>query len=308
MNKNQHSVSVVIPAYNEETGLSVLLPQLVEKHDQHGWEIIVVNDGSNDKTREIAEKFAPKIRLINHRVNSGYGASIKSGVRVAHSYWIATFDADLQHQISDLEKLIANSEGHDAVIGMRANMKNSGFWRMPGKIVLRYIFSFITGYKVKDINCGLRIIKRSVMFKIFGLACDRFSFSTSTTIALLNLGYEVNFVEINVQKRVGTSTVRQVSDGMQAILLMLRMVTLFNPFRVFLPIAGVLLVLGISYQVADFFISGITIHKSALLLIVCGLMLFLFALQQDQISSLRREIASFEVNFEDGGENDNEKA
>jgi hypothetical protein len=178
---------------------------------------------------------------------------------------------------------------------------------MPGKILLRYIFSLITGHKVKDINCGLRILKRKVMFKIFGLTCDGFSFSTSTTIALLNLGYAVKFIEINAKKRVGKSTVRQFSDGIQTVLLMLRLVTLFNPLRVFLPIAGVLLGLGITYQIVAFFINGITIQKSALLLIICGLMLFLFALQQDQISTLRREIASFELEFTDSNDSDEEE-
>lgn len=307
MKENRNLISIIIPAYNEAEGLSILLPKLVEKHDSLGWEIIVVNDGSSDETKEIVKKYVPKVALINHRINSGYGASIKSGIRLAHNKWIATFDGDLQHQISDLEKLISSRKGYDAVIGIRANIKNSGLWRMPGKIALRYIFYLITGHKIKDINCGLRILKRRIMFKIFGLACDGFSFSTSTTIALMNLRYAVRFVEIDVKKRIGKSSVRQFSDGMQTVLLMLRLVTLFNPLRVFFPIAGGLLALGVIYQGVAFFINGITIQKSALLLIICGLMLFLFALQQDQISALRREIARFELEFAESEDNDDEE-
>ncbi len=295
MEKYPSPVSVIIPAYNEEKGLAEILPQLVQKQHQFGWEIIVVNDGSNDSTAEVVRKLAPEAILINHKANLGYGASIKSGIRLARSSWIATFDADAQHQISDLDKLLDNRNGYDAVIGMRANILHLSFWRIPGKLILKFAFRIITGQDVKDINCGLRVLKRKVLFKIFGLTCDRFSFSTSSTIALLNLGYAVNFVEINARKRIGKSSVQQFRDGGETILLMLRLITLFNPLRVFLPLAGFLLLLGLVYQITAIFIYGFTVHKSALLFIICGLMLFLFALQQDQISSIRREIASFEL-------------
>ncbi|MFA5039012.1 MAG: glycosyltransferase family 2 protein [Candidatus Omnitrophota bacterium] len=295
MKSDPRTLTVIIPAYNEEKGLAVLLPQLMQKRAQTGWEIIVVNDGSTDGTQKVVKTLAPQALLINHKVNSGYGASIKSGILAARTTWIATVDADGQHRIQDLEKMLDHCDGYDAVIGMRPNSRNSGLLRMPGKFILKAMFRLITGRRIKDINCGLRVIKRKVMCKIFGLACDRFSFSTSTMIALLNFGYAVKFVEIEVQKRLGRSSVRVLSDGMEAILLMLRMVTLFNPFRVFLPVAGFLLLLGLAYQTTAFFIYGFTIQKSALLLIMSGLMLFLFSLQQDQISSLRREVASFEL-------------
>lgn len=303
MKENQNSISIIIPAYNEEEGLAILLPKLIEKQKRYQWEIVVVNDGSRDKTEEVVKKFTPNVLLINHKVNSGYGASIKSGIRLARSHWIATFDADGQHQVSDLEKLIAHSEGFDAVIGIRKNADRSNLQRVPGKLLLRYIFTLITGYKIKDINCGLRVIKRKVMFEIFGLTCDRFSFSTSTTVALLNLGYAVNFIEINVNKRIGKSTVRQLGDGLQTILLIIRLVMLFNPLRVFLPVAGFLLILGFVYQVVSFLNYGFAISKLALFLVICGIMLFLFALQQDQVSALRREVASFALEFTDTSDN-----
>jgi len=305
------NLTIIVPTFNEEKGLSEILPQLISCAKKYeNWHIIVVDDGSTDKTVEIASRYIPSIRVISHKKNRGYGAAIKTGIRLAQgSEWIATFDSDGQHQVSDLEKL-ANSitENDDAVIGERANLISSTrpLNRLPGKFLLRIVAQLITGRKIKDINCGLRIVKRSAFLKIFGLLCDRFSFSTTTLIALLNTGFEVKFASVSVNSRtIGSkpSTVRQINDGFETIILMLRLITLFDPLRIFLPPALFMIGLGSIYQIYQFFIKGITIHKSAILIITSGLLCFFFGLLQDQIASLRRELSSFEADLNDTKEN-----
>lgn len=293
MKKALNNLTIIIPAYNEEEGLAAVLTALVETGKTYGWKIILVDDASTDHTREIASKFEPSIKLIRHRQNSGYGAAIKSGIREADTEWVATCDADGQHRIEDLLLLAQRADDFDAAIGERSKNSHIDLIRLPGKFILRHVARIITGRKIKDFNCGLRVIRKEAMNKIMGLTCDRFSFSTSSLIALIHLNYSVAFVEVKAEKRSGKSTVRQFNDGYETALLMLRLITLFNPLRVFLPISLALIFLGVVYQVSMFFIEGVSIQKSALLLILSGLLGFFFALLQDQVSSLRREISGF---------------
>lgn len=297
-----NSLTIIVPAFNEEEGLVATLPVLIKKAKEFGWKIIVVNDASTDNTAKIVERFEPEVKLINHRQNRGYGAAIKSGIRIATTEWIATFDGDGEHKVEDLISLALSVADFDAVIGMRTENPHYSLLRRPGKFILKHICNIIIGKKIYDINCGLRIIKRNALLRIFGLTSDRFSFSTSSTIALINMGYYVKFHKISAGKRIGKSTVRQFKDGFETILLTLRLVTLFDPIRIFMPLALFLISTGVIYQIYEFFSRGLTIEKSAILLIISGLICFFFALQQDQLSSLRREIANFEADFENAME------
>jgi glycosyltransferase involved in cell wall biosynthesis len=285
-------VTLIIPAFNEEKGLSKLLPEVVARCKPFGWRVIVVDDASRDGTAELVKKFAPEVELMRHRVNLGYGASVKTGVRAAKTEWIATIDSDGQHRVEDLMRLAENTGDYDAVIGERTQRSHVDLVRRPGKFLLRHIANIIVGRRLKDINCGLRIIRRKAMLKVYGLTCDRFSFSTTTLVALLHMRYYVNFVPVTAEKRMGRS---MVNDGADTVMLILRLVTLFDPMRIFLPIAFFLIAIGVVYQLFEFTIYGLHIQKSTMLVVLSGILCFLFALQQDQISSLRRELASFEA-------------
>ncbi|MFH1397333.1 MAG: glycosyltransferase family 2 protein [Candidatus Omnitrophota bacterium] len=299
MDKTINSLTVIIPAYNEEKGIGKVLTQLVAKASECGWNIIVVNDASSDNTAEVVAKFTPSVRLINHRQNLGYGASIKTGIRNSSAEWIATFDADGQHRLEDLEKLTRVTRNFDAVIGIRDSSSKVVMTRFLGKFLLKHVSNLIIGCKLRDINCGLRLIKRKTIVDILGFTCDRFSFSTTSTIALISMGYYINFVEVTVDKRVGKSTVKQHNDGLETIMLVLRLMILFNPMRIFLLIAFLLIGTGVIYQLFELFVQGFSMGKLALLLITSGLVCFFFALQQDQISYLRSKIASFKTDFKE---------
>lgn len=295
-------LTVIIPAYNEEAAIGKVLAELFPTALSEGWKIIVVDDASKDSTHDIAARAGTgnsNIEVIRHRRNLGYGAAVKTGVKHSTTDWVATFDADGQHPAAELLKLSKSADDADAVIGVRTRESASTAIRVPGKLALKALAKIITGIDVPDINCGLRVIRRKALLKIFGLTCDGFSFSTSTLFALLNMGFYVKYELVTTRKRIGESTVRQVRHGLETILLILRLITLFNPLRIFLPVAATLATSGFLWVTASFLSGSYVINKFALLTILSGIFVFFFALLQDQISSLRRELSSFEADFED---------
>jgi glycosyltransferase involved in cell wall biosynthesis len=284
-------LTVIIPAFNEAEGLKKILPPLMAAATRHGWHVIVVNDASTDDTVEVVSGFAPEVKLINNRINSGYGASIKRGIRATETKWIATFDADGQHRLEDLERLAEVTEDDDAVVGIRDTGSYVKFSRIPGKWLLTAITNFLIGYRIPDINCGLRVMRRRIIGNIMALTSDRFSFSTSTLVALLKLDYQVRFVPVTTEKRIGNSAVRQFRDGLQTLMLVLHLIVLFDPLRIILPVAAGLFGAGVIIQIITSISHGWDINQLTIILCISGLILFVMALIADQLSALRREMS-----------------
>lgn len=283
-------MTVVIPAHNDAEGLTKVLDLLVPAAQKHGWRIIVVNDASTDNTAEVLAGYGADVTCIVNDINRGYGASIKRGILRAETEWVATMDADNQHRLSDLEHMFSLlDENTDALLGKRDARSNAPFVRRPGKWVLCRTANFLAATTIPDINCGLRIFRRSIILELFNITSDRFSFSTSSTIALLQLNCRVRFVPVIVDPRVGKSSVRQIRDGLYTLLLILRLIFLFHPLRVMLPLGGGLMLLGTLSFIATLIWGDIAVTKSTLLLFLSGLNVFFFALIADQNSSLRRD-------------------
>lgn len=287
------SMTIVIPSFNEASGLLHVLPPLIECGRKHGWKIIVVDDASSDGTDGVLQLFSGQIQVMHNRENLGYGASIKRGIMASATEWVATFDGDGQHQVEDLERLASKVGFCDAVIGKRNSQSHCSFFRRPGKWVLGKIANLLVGRKIPDINCGLRIFRRQAVLQIMRLTSDSFSFTTSSLIALMKLGYEVSLEPVTTAQRVGCSTVRQWKDGFNAVLFILRLIMLFDPLRIMLPISAFFFASGVVYQVTSFVVYGFDLNKLTLLLWVFALIIFLVALVADQVSTLRREIAAF---------------
>lgn len=290
------NLTVIIPAYNEAEGLGIVLPPIVQACRMRGWKLIVVNDASDDSTGQICRQFEPDLKLINNSRNIGYGASIKRGLRWAKTEWIATFDADGQHSLQDLLRLFQETDNCDAVIGRRRSKSHVDPTRIVGKWILGKVVNMLVGQKIPDINCGLRIIRRSLLNAISHLTADGFSFSTSTLVTLLKMGWEVKFIDITAQKRIGKSVVRQTRDGLQTILLIIRLITLFDPLRIMLPVGGATFLVGLVYQLVNIFLNGWDIYDLTTLLCVIGIMIALLGLVADQISALRRELTLRDYN------------
>ena len=150
--------------------------------------MIVVNDASTDNTAEVLAAYGNEINVLTNEINRGYGSSIKRGILHADTEWVATMDADNQHRLSDLEHMYTLlDENTDALLGSRTQHSNAPLARRPGKWILRHTANFLAATRIPDINCGLRIFRHSIILELFNITSDRFSFSTSSTIALLQL-------------------------------------------------------------------------------------------------------------------------
>ena len=281
-------VTVVIPAYNEEQGIGATLDGLLEVTDasRRRYEVIVVDDGSSDATAEAATR--DDVRLLRHRTNKGYGAALKTGVLAAAGEIVLFYDADAQFHPQDVERLVDEMDHVDAALGSRTADSHVPLSRVGGKKLLAVLANYLARQEIPDLNCGLRAVKREILLDYLHLLPQGFSASSTTTLVLLKEGYEVAFVPITVERRVGTSTVRPIKHGMEVALLVVRLTTLFDPFRVFGPVALLLFLAGVGWG-AQFMIQGKGLSVAALFLLISSVLIFFFGLLTDQVASLRRE-------------------
>lgn len=279
-------LTIVIPAYNEEQGLAQVLHQL-RGWIERGAEVIVVDDGSTDRTAEVAAQAGA--RVIRHRSNRGYGAALKSGVRAARGSIIVTMDSDGQHDAADIERLLAEMHDSDLVVGMRGKGSHTPTLRKPGKWILKQVANYLAQTEIPDLNSGFRAVRADVLKKFLPILPNGFSFSTTLTLAMYKEGYNVTYVPIVARPRVGVSTVKPVRDGFNTVLLIIRTIALFDPLKVFLPASALLFAIGVVYWLLDSLSLGRpNIPSGAVILLVSAVIVFMFGILADQVSALRR--------------------
>ena len=283
-NNFSSKVTVIIPAFNEEQSIGEVVDNVYRHCSSFLEDIIVVDDGSTDSTYQIACQSHAVV--IQHKQNKGYGASLKTGIRQAKTDFVLTMDADGQHRVEDLERLLKFSD-YDMVVGQRSSLIHSALWRMPGKWFIGKIANYLTNRKIPDLNSGLRLIRREVAIRYIHLCPSGFSFSTTITMALLSRGYNITYVPIQVEKRVGKSTV-SLKTGFDTIVLVLRLAALFNPLRLFLPISLVVGLIGIIWGI-PYALDGRGVSIAAMLASMTAILLFGLGILCDQISQLRLE-------------------
>lgn len=282
-------VSVIIPAYNEGEGIAAALRELIAYVDMEETEILVVDDGSTDDTAEQAGAF-PEVRLIRHGRNRGYGAAIKTGARAAEGEIIAWYDADGQHRPEDLVRVVEElrEKGLDYCIGVRGKDSYEDPGRVFGKFILRSFLRVFARQNPTDFNSGLRAFRRGVLLKYLSLLPQGFGASTVTTLLMQEEGYLGGETPITVRQRVGKSSVRQIRDGMRTILLILNVILLFHPMRVFGGWGTALVLAGAVYGAVCAVRWGGGLPVLAAVLILFGFQLFCFGLLSLQISRMRR--------------------
>jgi len=283
----EKKISVIIPAYNEEDAIGKVLDDLLPMADANGWEVIVVDDGSTDATAKVAGKSG--IKVISHSYNRGYGRSLKTGISAATTEIVVFMDSDGQHEQGDIPRLLEHIDDHDVVIGQRVKGSHRLWTRRPGKWLLGKIANFLTGRKIPDINSGLRAYQKDLLLKLIHLMPDGFSFSTTSTVAYYSMNFRVKYIPIKTKQRTGKSTVNQIKHGCETILLILRLIVLFNPLKVFMPVSLILIFMGLAYQIYIICLTGLHVEGGAIVSLIAGIQAFLFGLMIDQISSVRRE-------------------
>lgn len=277
-------VCVVIPAYNEEhaTGPTVERVRAALESLPVSYEIILVDDGSQDGTRLAAERTGA--RVLVSPVNRGYGWALKRGIGASNSDYIAILDADGTYPPEALPKLLELARSADMVVGDRSEaMRNVPIVRRPAKWLLSKLANFLARQTIPDLNSGLRVFRRDSVERFIGLLPDGFSFTTTITLCMLCSYMRVVYLPIEYGKRVGHSKIRAV-DFFNFVLLVLRIVMLFQPLRIFMPLGALLFVLGAAKSIYD--ITLMNLSESAVFCLLAALIIWSLGLIADMISRL----------------------
>ena len=279
------TVSVVIPAYEESAAVGSVVQSL--RAAANWCEILVIDDGSADGTASAAA--AAGARVVRHPYNKGNGASVKTGIRNALGDYVLIIDGDGQHSACDALRLVSFLGEYDLVVGARAGSnQQASKTRHLGNSALNWIAGYLTGREIPDLTSGLRAARTSGLREFLHLLPNGFSTPTTTTLSFVKAGYSVRFEPITVSPRLGTSKIKLVSDGARFLMILLKVITIFSPLRVFLPISGAFFVLGASYAIWTTFRHH-DITDSSVLLLLLAVVIFLVGLVSEQISTMRSE-------------------
>ncbi len=286
MREEIKDVSVIIPAYNEAHSIGYTIEELREGLEELGlaYEIIVVDDGSSDETSEAASEHG--CRVIRHRANRGYGASLRTGIQASGKDVVLFYDADGQFDPADLKNLIEALSSADMAAGVRGRDSHRPLKRRPGKWVLGLVADYLSRTKIPDLNCGYRAVRREAITPYLHLLPDGFSASTTTTILFLKKGMGVEWVPVKIRKTRTRSSVRIFRDGFDTVLLILRLITLFDPLRIFLPASALFAVTAVIWG-GRYVLRGQGLSSASVFLLVSAALIFFFGLLADQVSALR---------------------
>lgn len=279
-------LTVVLPAYNESARVHNVVRE-VRRHCPDA-EIIVVDDASADDT--FAQAQAAGANVVRHPYNKGNGAAVKTGLRHARGRNVVLMDADGQHDPADIPRLVEALEEYDLAVGARDPATQSSWLRRVGNGAFNALASYLAGRPIPDLTSGFRAARREAVLEFLHLLPNGYSYPTTITLAFLKAGYSVAFVPIRSGRRQGgKSGVRLLRDGARFVLIILRIVTLFNPLKVFFPISATLFLLSCISTGYTLFTERLHIPNSAVVLFTMSIFVFLIGLVSEQISMLRFE-------------------
>jgi len=277
-------VSFIIPAFNEE-GVGEVVRELRRLHPESP--VLVIDDGSADRTAEIAGGAGAEV--IRHPYNKGNGAAVKTGLRHVRTERFVLMDADGQHPPADAARLIARLDDYDLVIGSRDASAETDWWRRLANRVYNGLASYLAGFPILDLTSGFRAARRKPMLEFLHLFPNGFSYPTTSTLSFLRAGYSVAFEPVAMRFRAqGKSKIRLFRDGSRFLLIIVKVITLYSPLKVFLPLSLLFALIGTGYGLWAFWVSG-RFANGALLAWMMATFVFLIGLISEQISALRME-------------------
>jgi glycosyltransferase involved in cell wall biosynthesis len=276
-------VSIIIPAYNEENAIVETIEQVraVMSASQYDYELIIVNDGSTDQTGEKAR--IAGARVLNHEVNQGYGAGLKTGIVAAQGDWIVITDADGTYPNERIPDLLSEAGPNDMVVGARVGeAAKIPLIRRPAKWVLAQFANYLAETKIPDYNSGLRVFRKDVAKRFFKILPQGFSFTTTITLSSLCNGYRVKYIPIAYYERTGKSKIKPIRDTYRFFMLILRTTVYFNPMKVFMPISFILFSMGIAKLAHEIYTAG-GLAETSVFLILASFQMAALGLLADMI-------------------------
>ena len=274
--------SVVIPAFNEADTVAQVVGEL---RGAAAWrEIIVVDDASTDATANVAA--GAGARVVRHPYNKGNGAAVKTGIRHATGEWVLILDGDGQHSPDDAVRLVQRLGEYDLVVGARSPATQATSARRLGNFALNRIASYLAERPIPDLTSGFRAARRRYLIEFLHLLPNGFSTPTTTTLAFLRAGYSVTFEPVDARPRSGASKIRFARDGAKFFLILLKVITIFSPLRIFVPISACAFGVGLVYGLGNYALQS-RIPNGAVILLMFAVMVFLVGLVSEQIATLR---------------------
>lgn len=282
-------ISVVLPIYNEEKAVFSVVNTIRYVMDAmpYEYEIIAVNDGSKDRTKDILNQI-PGINVINHPYNLGYGSSLKTGIKNSSGDYILMMDADGTYPAETIPALLEHIRDYDMVVGARTGKSvKIPAARKPAKYILTALAKVLTGKHIPDLNSGMRIFKKEIAMEFFHLFPSKFSFTTTITLACLTNDYTVKFVPINYHKRKGKSTVAP-NDFVGFANLIIKIITFFNPLKIFTGISLFLFFLALVIFLYGYILTGRVMDITIIVILLASLQIFLFGIIAEILTKTRK--------------------
>ena len=289
----KEDLTIVIPAYNESESLPKVLSSIQSLAIQNRFKVIIVNDGSNDESQKLLDRLVERFTFtsITHKVNQGYGAAIKTGIRATETNYVITIDADGQHRCDDILNLFETmkSTGADLIVGGRFNQKNSTLTRGVGKSVIRAFVRTLIKVPVYDINSGMKIYRTEFAKKYIRLAPDTMAFSDVMTIAFVYFGKFVKEVPITINKRIAGKSTINYKTGIDTIKEIMFIATVFAPYKFFSLLAISMLLVTLSWGI-PFILLGKGVTSATASGILVSVLLWSLGVLAQLISGIRKDL------------------
>lgn len=283
-------LTVVVPVYNESESLPAFLPRLLELRSKYDWEVVFVNDGSHDGSKEILERYAnpPAVRVLHHKVNRGYGGALKTGLLDATTPYVVTIDGDGQHEPEDILCLFEFAVKHDAdlVVGCRDPSYQADWYRELGKAIIRRFTRLLMPLPIRDLNSGFKLYRTELVQAYLPVCPDSMAFSDVITLTFLNQKDLVLEHPIRVHPRQKGESTISIYTAVETVMEILNLAMLFNPLKIFLSLSAACIAFGVLWGM-PFLLLNRGMSVGAMLAIVSGLIFFVIGLVASQLSSMR---------------------
>lgn len=284
----EEPVSIVIPVYNEKKAIAQTIEEIKQAMKNLDYELIVVDDCSSDGSYEILNEIKG-IKLIRHKINKGYGASLKTGIKASKNKWILMTDGDGTYPNKDIPTFLGYRDGYDLITGARiGKIVKIPLVRRPAKWFLTRIASYIADRRIIDLNSGMRLFKKDLAMQFWNLYPERFSFTSTSTMAFLTSNYNVKFVPINYYKRKGKSTMHPIKDFIEFNKLLLKLCLFFRPLKIFIPLSIVIFLIGLGALLVGLFKFNLFFDQTFIMITIASIQVFIFGLIAELIVKTRK--------------------